>query len=73
MSTINPSASLLTEAQVAKRLAVKTRTLQGWRQRGVGPAFLKLGACVRYPEDGVNSWIAQQVRRSTSDPGPLAA
>lgn len=40
---------VLTEAELAKRWQVSMRTLQGWRAKGIGPTFLKLGRCVRYP------------------------
>jgi transcriptional regulator with XRE-family HTH domain len=32
----------LTQAQLAQRLGVSQRTLEGWRYRGKGPAFLRL-------------------------------
>lgn len=64
---------LLTERQVANRLEVSPRTLQNWRRYGEGPRFVKLGAAVRYVEGDLDAWIDEQIRRSTSDPGPLAA
>ena len=32
----------LTQAQLAQRLGVSQRTLEGWRYRGKGPAYLRL-------------------------------
>jgi hypothetical protein len=38
----------LTQAQLAKRLGVSQRTLEGWRYRGKGPAYLRLEGRVAY-------------------------
>jgi hypothetical protein len=40
---------VLTESELARRWQVSKKTLQGWRAKGIGPTFLKLGRCVRYP------------------------
>ena len=46
------------EGWVAERLHVSPRTVQGWRQRGDGPPFLKLpGGLVRYRVCDVERWI----------------
>jgi len=63
---------LMTEDQAAQRLAVSTRTLQGWRVRGGGPQYLKLGrgrGCVRYKTEDLEAYLDDRVRRSTSDQG----
>jgi predicted DNA-binding transcriptional regulator AlpA len=57
---------LLTERQAGERLAISHRTLQQWRVRGNGPAFLKLGNAVRYDADALDAWVSDQVHRSTS-------
>jgi len=57
---------LLDEKQAAARLAVSVRTLQTWRVRGTGPAFVKMGAAVRYAENDLIAYIDQQRRQSTS-------
>lgn len=33
----------LTEKELAVRWKLTTRTLQGWRSKGIGPAFVRLG------------------------------
>jgi hypothetical protein len=38
----------LTQAQLAQRLGVSQRTLEGWRYRGKGPAYLRLGGRIAY-------------------------
>lgn len=46
---------VLTETELAERWHVSTKTLQGWRAKRTGPAFLKFGRCVRYPLDAVEA------------------
>jgi predicted DNA-binding transcriptional regulator AlpA len=60
---------LLTEDEVAQRLSVSVRTLQGWRVRGGGPHFVKLGngRAVRYRATDIRDYVAARVARSTSD------
>lgn len=50
---------LLTETATADLLAVSKKTLQTWRQRGAGPAYVKLGTAVRYPLADLERWIDQ--------------
>jgi hypothetical protein len=59
----------LTEGDAAAFLHVSQRTLQGWRWRGGGPPFLKLGRAVRYEPHQLREWIDRQRRTSTSDAG----
>ena len=54
---IHPSA-LATEAQAAELLNVSVRTLQAWRQRGGGPAFIRLAnRLVRYEVREIEEFI----------------
>ena len=50
--------------EAAERLSVDEQTLANWRWRGDGPPWRKLGegrgAPVRYPEDGLEAWLAAQ-------------
>jgi len=56
--------SFLSEIDVAKRLGLSVKALQGWRARRVGPPFLKLGAGprarVRYRLADLIAWEARQ-------------
>ena len=61
---------LVTEQQAAGLLHVSVKRLQGWRSRGGGPPFRKLGRCVRYAVPDLEAFVQEAVRRSTSDPGP---
>ena len=63
----------LHETEVAKILSIKVSTLRRWRWAGTGPAFLKIGAAVRYDPAVLQSYLAERVRTSTSDPGNQAA
>lgn len=59
--------ALLSERDVEREYDIPTRTQQGWRQRGVGPEFIKCGRSVRYRRDAVERWLTDNTRRSTSD------
>lgn len=52
---------LLSQRQVAARLGVSARTIEGWRARGVGPPFLRLSArAVRYRSSDIEQWLDQR-------------
>jgi excisionase family DNA binding protein len=53
--------------EAAKRLNVKPETLEAWRCRGGGPAFLKLGKAVRYRESDLDAYEASRLRQNTSE------
>ena len=58
---------LLTNSQAAAILGLKPNTLEIWRVHGKGPAFRKIGRCVRYAEADVLAWIEAQTCTSTSE------
>lgn len=59
---------LLSQRQVALRLGVSARTIEGWRARGVGPPFLRLSArAVRYRSSDLEQWLDQH--RVADEPG----
>ena len=58
---------LLTEEQVADQLSITTNTLRKWRWLGKGPAFIKIGAAVRYEADTLATFIKSNVKTSTSE------
>ena len=52
--------NLATPEEVAKlRGGMRLGSLANERARGKGPPYVKLGACVMYPRDGLKKWIAQ--------------
>lgn len=61
---------LLNSAETAALLGIKINTLEIWRTKGQGPAFIKLGnapqAPVRYRRAEVVAWLEQRLYASTS-------
>jgi excisionase family DNA binding protein len=55
----------LTTRQAAKVLALGTSTLEGWRSRGEGPAWVKIGTAIRYSRSDLDSWLAKHARKPT--------
>lgn len=52
---------LLTPAEVQTRLQMARSTLTYWRATDQGPPWIRLGkASIRYPESGLDAWIAAQ-------------
>lgn len=72
MNAATPITRLNTEKEEAARLNLSERTLQAWRTRGDGPAYIKTGRAVRYDPRVTDEWLASRARRHTSDPGPQA-
>ena len=63
--------SLIGERVAAAEIDVVPRTLQGWRQKGGGPRFVRLSKrCVKYRRIDLKIWADERLRSSTSDPGP---
>ena len=60
-------SKLLTEEQVAEQLSITTNTLRKWRWLGKGPAFIKIGAAVRYEADTLATFIKSNIKTSTSE------
>src|SRR5687767_9991154 len=61
--------TLMTEQEAGAILRVTVKTLQGWRYRGGGPSYIKVGRCVRYRRQDLEPFVAAAVRTSTSDAG----
>ena len=49
--------NLLREGQAADLLNLSTRTLQAWRNREIGPRFVKAGRTIRYKRSDLLAWI----------------
>lgn len=68
----NPN-ELLGELLAAKHIGgeppLDVKTMQSWRLKGTGPAFLKIGRLVRYRRADLDSWLESRRRQSTSDKG----
>ena len=68
---------LVSPSQVARFLAVEVETLDGWRRRGVGPPWYRLGRVIRYRLNEVEDWIhksrSQVANPVTSEQSKLEA
>ena len=53
---------LYTEKQTAALLNVPYRTLQGWRQRGDGPRWIKLKSLVRYRLSDIQDYLDDSLK-----------
>jgi len=61
---------LVSTHEAAKYLGnLKTNTLEGWRVRGYGPRYIKVGRLVRYALADLDTYIESQTRSSTSQAG----
>lgn len=54
MNTVN-------EKEAAEMVGVSVRTLQAWRQKGIGPNYIKLGMKVAYPVVFLRNYLADQL------------
>ena len=62
---------LLLPSEAAERLCLSSDGLRGWRAKGFGPPFVKLGARrVRYRPEDVEAFVNGQLRASTSATAP---
>lgn len=64
---------LLTVEQLSKAIGRSVSTLEKDRLEGGGPPYVKMGRLVRYRPADVRDYLANRVRRSTSDPGEMAS
>lgn len=53
--------TLLTVTELAARYDKSQSTLANWRSAGIGPAYIKIGKKVFYPEKGVAAYERGQV------------
>ncbi len=50
--------------QAGLYLNINPRTLEGWRSKGIGPAFVKLMRCARYRLSSLQQFAAQGERKT---------
>jgi predicted DNA-binding transcriptional regulator AlpA len=51
----------VSQAAAAEFLGVRPRTLEAWRQRGIGPRYLRYSkTCVRYRLSDIQAWVAMR-------------
>ena len=58
---------LIDTVQLAEYLGNEVNTCEGWRLKGIGPRYIKVGRLVRYKIQTVDLWIESQTRNSTSE------
>jgi phage terminase Nu1 subunit (DNA packaging protein) len=69
-SELTSSNALIDERDLSRMLGVSVRTVQAWRVKGGGPAYLKLNnRLIRYRVTGIKDWLAGQARSNTSGGG----
>lgn len=59
------SSPFLNSTEAARFLGLRKSTLEAWRCRGGGPAFVKFGRAVRYRLTDLNDWIESRTRHNT--------
>jgi hypothetical protein len=52
---------LFDEHEAAKRLNLRTWTLQNWRHLRKGPPYLKIGGLVRYRESDLDAFLRKRL------------
>ena len=50
----------LLEPELCEELKITLRTARGWRKKGYGPPFLKLGRKVAYSIEATDAWMKSQ-------------
>jgi hypothetical protein len=54
---------LLDDEQAAQALRVQKQTMAAWRQRGNGPAYVKIGKLIKYRPSDLRAYVASRVVR----------
>jgi hypothetical protein len=49
------------EVRAAEYLTLPIKTLQNWRSQGRGPAYYKIGRCVRYRQSMLDEFCAKHL------------
>jgi predicted site-specific integrase-resolvase len=58
----------LTQGELAERWNCSEASLERWRCEGIGPVFMKLNGRVLYRIEDIETYEAQCMRSSTSQP-----
>jgi hypothetical protein len=62
---------LLNTTEAAQRLRLNPQTLCRWRKKGTGPAYVRVGKKVMYPDDQITLWLTAN-RQTPGEPELLA-
>jgi predicted DNA-binding transcriptional regulator AlpA len=64
----NPRGCVLRTPAAAEYLGLAVSTLEKFRLTGAGPSFVRIGVrAVGYRIEDLDAWLAERVRRSTSE------
>lgn len=63
--------ALLVEIRAAELLSLSSRTLQAWRIKGEGPAFVRAGRAIRYRRRDLLAWMDAQTVHGPSEQRPI--
>ena len=58
----------LNQFQLAKRWGIAQKTLENWRWRGEGPAYLKLGGRILYRVEDIERYEVENLHGGSSQP-----
>ena len=58
---------LIDTVQLAEYLGNEVNTCEGWRLKGIGPRYIKVGRLVRYRIADLDLWLESQTRNSTCE------
>ena len=61
-ANIPPSPRHLDQNELSRRWTISPRTLERWRWRHEGPAYLKIGGRVAYRLEDVEAYEAKRIR-----------
>jgi predicted DNA-binding transcriptional regulator AlpA len=71
--TVELSPDWLSAAQVSDLLGISIHTVNRWRDRKVGPRYVKLSAtCVRYHRDDIEQYVRERMVGTRDQKAPLA-
>ena len=54
--------------ETAALLGVTTRTLAAWRKADTGPAYVRVGNAIRYPEAALIEWLSANITLPRGSP-----
>lgn len=57
----------LDQAMLAQRWLISQRTLEGWRNQGLGPLVTKIGSRIRYRLEDVEKYESAHLQRGGLD------
>ena len=70
---IHSDDAYLTSAQLAQRWRLRPQTLANWRWLGKGPPYIRVGARVLYPAEGIHAFEKLSPQWLTSDRSPATS